>query len=99
MPKEKVKRKYTRRTPVTGRFDLKTDDTMNPALKAEVQGLRGLMWGNAPIILNPRFQIARDQYTPTIHIRDAYTGLEVSVGLCDYWGAVNVLNAFFPPKP
>lgn len=79
-------------------FKVTDDNHMNPELKKEIQDLRGLMWSNTPKITNQRFVISQDAEKPAIHIMDTETKKISRISLCDYWGAVKVLNDFFPPE-
>lgn len=73
-------------------FKVKADDKLNPELKKEIQGVRGLIWGNLPEI-NPRFELAQDPNGPRIYIQDTETGsISPAIGLCNIRGAIEALN-------
>ena len=75
---------------------IKTDKTMNPRLRKQVQGLRNSMESAAEKQdLPKRFSIAQSKDKPAMIITDSETAKQVEVPLCDYLGARAVLNAFF----
>lgn len=72
-------------------------DRMNPALRAEVEGLRGSMAAAAErrAALPARFTTEPAGTGSQVKITDTVTGRSTTVGLCDYGGAIQVLAAFF----
>jgi hypothetical protein len=73
-------------------FKVSTDDAMNPELKADIQGLRGLMFNNLPD-LNPRFVYATHPNRPCLIFHDTETDLiSEPIGLCDSHGFIKALN-------
>lgn len=73
------------------------DEKMNPELRAEVQGLRGSIVTQAEKTPLPsRFTSEPDPGRPAMIITDTASGRSTSVGLCDYFGAIQVLSMFFP---
>lgn len=70
---------------------------MNPELKAEIQGVRGLIWSNMPKIRNKRFEMAPHPDLPAVYIQDTKTGkITEHIGLCNLHGAIQILNELFP---
>lgn len=81
-------------------FEVSTDTRMNPALREEITGLRGGMLAamRASTPGTPaRFTEAQHPDRPAIVITDTVTGAAVTVGLCDYRGARQVLAGFLAP--
>jgi hypothetical protein len=73
-------------------FKVKKDNSMNPELKKEIQGLRGLIWNNMPA-LHSRFEMAQHPERPAVYIQDTKTGrISEPIGLCDLRGAIEALN-------
>lgn len=80
-------------------FKVSSDEKMNPELKKDIQGLRGLLWANIPKI-NPRFEIAQHPDRPEIYFQDTETGrISEPIGLCDSHGAIEALNWITDYKP
>lgn len=74
-------------------FKVLSDDRLNPQLKEEIQGLRGLMWQSMPNIKSKRFMMSQCPDRPAVIIRDTLTGkTSTEIGLCDLHGAIQVIN-------
>ncbi len=74
------------------------DEAMNPALREQIQTLRGSIVGQ----IQKKFAGQPDwleafpcEGEPAFVLRDKRTGRQVEVGLCDLHGALDVLRAFF----
>lgn len=73
-----------------------TDDRMNPALKAEIGGLRGGMLGAAEKVNCPdRFTMTPDPDNPAMFITDTTTGRKARVSLYAYGAVREVLAELF----
>jgi hypothetical protein len=73
-------------------FKVSADEKLNPELKKDIQGLRGLMFGGLPK-LNPRFQYATHPDRPCLIFQDTETGnISNPIGLCDSRGFIDALN-------
>lgn len=78
------------------KFKIHSDNELNPQLKEKVQSMRGLIFSNAPKILNPRFKMASCYDRPCVIIMDIESGkITKPIALCHMHGAIQVLNDLF----
>ena len=72
-----------------------SDKDMNPELRKQVVGLRGVIRGQVNTkVLPDRFTTTPVEGTPRMLITDNESGVELEISLCDYHGACKAIARF-----